>query len=176
MLAREMKKYPEEFFRQIDVGRILLCKNLRAKNFTTGQVLALAMYLPEFVMVIDVTVKDKFATIHHELFHFVDFLPDYSMDEPMWAKLNPAGFKYDSKLWAESLVDSKTKGFISQYSRASVAEDKAELFACLVMDAKKVRVRARNDAILTEKTSHLKQLVQEFCPKMDEEFWKALDK
>jgi hypothetical protein len=171
-----VKKYPDEFFRRIDLGRILLCRNIGFPNPPPGKVLAFAMFQPEFVFVIDVSEKQKFATIHHEFFHFVDFLPDYSTKDEAWCGLNDKEFRYDSKLWAESLRDSKQKGFISEYARASEAEDKAELFACLMMDQKRARVKARDDAILAKKAERLKEIVREFCPKMDDEHWKAIDK
>jgi len=176
MLAREVKKYPDEFFRRTDFGRIILCQNIRFGRPMAGKVLAFAMYHPEFVMVIDVTEKQKFATIHHEFFHFVDFLPDYETKDAQWTALNAKGFRYDPALWAEALLDSKVKGFISEYSRASEAEDKAELFACLMMDQKRARVRSRDDEILARKLARLKEIVRDFCPKMDGEHWKSIDR
>ncbi|MBI2901747.1 MAG: hypothetical protein HYY17_16300 [Planctomycetes bacterium] len=176
MLAREVKKYPDDFFRRVDVGRILLLRDIRFKNPPPGKVLAFAMYHPRFAMVIDVTEKQKFATIHHEFFHFLDFVPDYSTKDGDWVALNEKGFRYDSTLWAESLAESKVKGFISQYARAGEAEDKAELFACLMMDQKRARVRAQGDAVLARKLARLKEIVREFCPKMDDEHWRSLDR
>ncbi len=57
-----------------------------------------------------------------------------------------------------------------------VLEDKAELYSYLIMDHKMVRVRAGKDPVVAKKVARMKEIARTFCPKMDDAFWKALDK
>lgn len=172
ILAREIKKYPDEFFRNLELEQIVTCKKLLRGQ---GPALAIAFMGLDSIHV-DVGETDKFATLHHEIFHIVDYREDASMEDKVWEGLNPPDFRYDPNLKITEGVTSRFKGFITMYSLTQACEDKAELYSYLIMDQKMVRVRAGKDAVVAKKVARMKEIARGFCPKMDDAFWKALDK
>ena len=123
------------------------------------------------------------AVIHHEFFHLVDYRDDGLVyeDEP-WAALNPMGFKYGSggknaqNDKSTTAFSDKFPGFLTHYGATGVEEDKAELFAHLVVNAAHVKTRAKDDAVLRAKIARLKKLLADFCPDVDDAFWTKAEK
>ena len=83
--------------------------------------------------------------MHHEFFHIVDWSgASWRWRVPEWKKLNALKFQYgkgghtmqqDAKSWS---LASGTPGFLNRYSRSSVAEDMAEMYAFLMTRPKAV--------------------------------------
>jgi hypothetical protein len=120
------------------------------------------------------------AVIHHEFFHLLDYKDDGKLySDPAWSALNPKGFKYgrggaraqDDALG--SLLTDAKPGFLNSYSTQGVEEDKAEVFAYLIVRQGLVEARVKKDDVLAAKVRRMKDLMRSFCPKMDEGFWKA---
>ena len=57
-----------------------------------------------------------------------------------------------------------------------VEEDKAELFAQLVVNPAHVKDRAKTDFVLKAKVVRMKSLLKAFCPDMNDEFWKKVER
>jgi hypothetical protein len=57
-----------------------------------------------------------------------------------------------------------------------VEEDKAEVFANLIVDFAYVEVRAKKDRVLNAKVERMKELLVKFCPAMNDELWDKVRK
>jgi hypothetical protein len=84
--------------------------------------------------------------------------------------LNPAGFKYGDGGWSArdlpwtGILTDQYPGFLNHYSTTGVEEDKAEVFANLIMNEEFVKWRARCDPIVRLKVDVLKERLARFCP------------
>jgi hypothetical protein len=123
------------------------------------------------------------AVIHHEFFHLVDYRDDGSVyKDDAWAALNPKTFKYGNggKNWQgdgkTTVLTDKHPGFLTHYMTTGVEEDKAELFAQLVINPTHVKARAKTDAILKAKVVRMKALLKAFCPEVNDEWWKKVER
>jgi len=123
------------------------------------------------------------AVIHHEFFHMVDYRDDGQLyRDDAWSALNPSGFKYGNggKNWQgdskTTVFTDKYPGFLTHYMTTGVEEDKAELFAHLIVNSEYVKDRAKTDAVLRAKVARMKALLKSFCPDMNDEFWKKVEK
>jgi hypothetical protein len=117
--------------------------------------------------------------IHHEYFHIIDYNDDWSVNEDRrWASLNPARFKYAGggsgaqESPQTSVLTNRFPGFLNHYSTTAVEEDKAEVFANLVVGHATVDDRAKTDPVLSAKVSLMKDVLSAFCPDIDDAFWK----
>ncbi|MCQ2819741.1 MAG: hypothetical protein MJ252_20950 [archaeon] len=73
--------------------------------------------------------------LHHELFHYIDWVDDYSYEDIIWETFNVPGFKYGKggeyeREWIQ--LDKKFKGFINHYSTSALEEDRAEIYQYLI--------------------------------------------
>lgn len=184
LFAEEFSLYPVEFVRRTGLQRIVLCEEL---SFS-GQ---LRTALPDFenhTLYLDVargaTNKTYMRTVlHHEFFHLVDYADDGEVyRDANWATLNPETFTYgtggknaQSNRDTSRLTD-QYPGFLNHYSTTGVEEDKAEIFANLIVRAPYIQRVVKTDPILTRKVSRMKELLQNFSADLDESFWKKASK
>jgi hypothetical protein len=117
--------------------------------------------------------------LHHEFFHILDYRDDGSVyEDPSWSELNPPEFAYGSGgrnaqgRADTSVLNDQHPGFLNHYSTTGVEEDKAEIFANLIVEPLKMKERVEADAVLRRKVDRLKELVMRFCPEIDEGFWR----
>jgi hypothetical protein len=73
-------------------------------------------------------------------------------------------------------LTDKFPGVLNHYSTTAVEEDKAEVFANLIVDSKYVANRAKKDRVLSAKVERMKELLVAFCPEMNDKFWEAAGK
>ena len=113
--------------------------------------------------------------------HIIDFHDDGSVyQDKDWAALNAPGFKYGSggskaqDQPTTSLLTDKLPGFLNHYSTTGVEEDKAEIFANLMVDFEYVQLRAEQDPVLKAKVERMKALLAAFCPAMNDDLWKKV--
>ena len=76
--------------------------------------------------------------------------------------------QHDRNSW---LLSTGSKGFLNRYSKSSVSEDMAEVFAFLMMRPDLVSKRGEDDAIIEAKVKLLKRHLNRFDASMDEAFW-----
>ncbi len=97
-----------------------------------------------------------------------------------WEALNPQGFKYgrggaNTQFDPNTGVDSdRFPGFLNQYSITGIEEDKAEVFANLMVDDDYIQIRVRTDSVLRKKVELMKLTLAQFCPELDDEFWRSV--
>ena len=184
LFCEEFSLYPRTLIEKTKLKRIVLCQGL---TFAGQRRFA----IPDFehdAYYLDVGSKDQTdhylcKVIHHDLFHIIDYRDDGLLyEDERWKMLNPPDFKY-GKGGAEALNDSTTgeltdryPGFLNHYSTTGVEEDKAEIFAHLIVSRKFVSDRTAADDVIRLKAERLKSLVREFCDDMDDAFWVRANK
>jgi hypothetical protein len=181
LLGVELAKYPRELIDRIGLRRVVLCRDLRLGK----QPRAAVPLRDHGSMHFDVVVGDysrdyQRIVVHHELMHVIDERDDDQLYvDPAWAALNEPQFRYGSGgINAQndpnaSLHTTRVAGFLTSYSTSAIEEDKAELFARLMVEPGYVARRADVDPILRSKVARLKQLLAAFCPQFDERIWPA---
>jgi hypothetical protein len=179
ILASEFLRYPPAFVAKSGLKRIILCREL---NFMGQKRTA----VPDFEhdsLYLDVVMGDydsdyQRRVIHHEFFHMVDYKDDGELySDKSWARFNPRDFQYGSggaqmQDDPHSGVRSKRQGFLNRYSTSGVEEDKAELFAYMMTDYDQIESLAASDPVIRKKLQAMKALLSNFCPEMNESFWR----
>jgi hypothetical protein len=179
LFAPEFGLYPPDLIKRARLRRVVLCADL---SFA-GQRRTAVPDWEHDTLYLDVS-RGAHAkayvrkVLHHEFFHMVDYRDDGSVyKDERWAALNPGTFKYgDGGKKAQdqndtSVLTDKYPGFLNHYSTTGVEEDKAELFAHLIVDAAHVEDRAKKDVVLKAKVERMKELTARFCPDMNAKFW-----
>lgn len=184
LLAAEVNRYPKSLIQNSKLMRIVLCEQL----YFDGQ---RRNAIPDFehnVLYLDVKRGDynhqyQRKVIHHEFFHLIDYKDDGSVyADNEWAALNPDSFHYGSggrnaqDDASTSVLTDRYPGFLNHYSTTGVEEDKAEVFANMVVVPKHVETRSSEDPVIKSKANAMKSLIQKFCPEINEDFWKHLTK
>ena len=180
LLRDEFSIYPPAFIKRSGLRQIVLCSKLTFGGQTRSALPDRARAALVYDVGAGLTRPDYVRhVIHHEFFHIVDWSGrSWTWRIPEWIRSNAKGFKYgkggkslqhDTGSW-----DPKTgnDGFLNRYSRSSVAEDMAEVYAFLVTRPKLVATRTKTDAVLKVKVQLMKRHLQWYSPTMSEEFWK----
>ncbi len=158
LFVREFSLYPPSLIKRCGLKRIVLCKDLAFD----GQLRAAIPDFEHDTLYLDVLRGgyDRLyvcKVLHHEFFHIIDYRDDGRVYEDReWSALNPPGFKYGTGgknaqqvASARELTD-KFPGFLNYYSTTGVEEDKAEVFANLIVDSAYVAERAKRTACWRE--------------------------
>lgn len=182
LFAAEWSLYPPNLVRRTGLKRVVFCRDLRFDGQPrTG--------VPDYehaTLYLDVSRgrhDDRYVrrVIHHEFFHFVDLMDDGLVyADERWAALNPPGFRYGgggARFQHDptaTLLGRELPGFLNRYATAGVEEDKAELFAYLMVEPRVVEERAARDRYLRAKVERMKELLAAFAPEADAGFWAAV--
>lgn len=182
LFAPEFTVYPLSLVKRSQLKRVVLCDEL----YFAGQ---RRNAIPDFehdTLYLDVS-RGSYnkpylrKVMHHEFFHIIDYRDDGDLyRDERWSSLNPSGFRYGSggvnaqDLPYTSVLTDRFPGFLNHYSTTGVEEDKAEVFANLIVDHAYVGGRIRSDAVLRKKVKLLQQLLARFCPDMNSAFWEKL--
>jgi hypothetical protein len=171
IIGEQLERYPRALLERIGLKRVILCKNLA---FDEAHCVAFAdvergqLFLSVESLADPATLR---RTVHHELFHQIDFADDGVLAEDVqWQVLNAPGFQYvgDPRQLASDpsamTVNDAVAGFLNRYSATSATEDKAELYSYLVTDPEIVRRRAGRDDILRRKADRLRKMIDTFGP------------
>jgi hypothetical protein len=182
LFAPEFTLYPADLVKRSQLKRVVFCNELSFAGQRRNAI-------PDFehdTLYIDVS-RGKYSksylrkVIHHEFFHIIDLRDDGSLyKDERWEALNPADFKYGNggrnaqDLMQTSLLTDKFPGFLNHYSTTGVEEDKAEIFANLIVDPAYVDARAKKDRVLKAKVQRMNELLMSFCPSMNDQFWEKV--
>ena len=176
-LHKELAVYANEVVRKSGVGRIVLCKNIATSGRPCNGIAEMKiLQLPFWKNTIYLSVKESRsaydrATIHHELFHAIDFHDDFwRYTDLEWPKLNAKDFQYGTIAYTGN-SKYKEGGFISVHGTSAVYEDKADLYAHMLVNYSGVAEQAETDPILKAKMARMKELLSKFSPQFDNEFW-----
>lgn len=174
-LSPEHCLYPKLFLDGFGLRRYVMCEELRYNGQRRRDVPDLASGTL-YIDVGDRATRRKRHSFHHELWHMVDFHllgNAFEAHDAEWAVYNPPGFKYghggknmrtDSS--SSQLSSAPHEEFLNRYSTSSIAEDKAEIWACLMCYQQVLKSPA-----LKAKARLLKKRASAICPEMDEAWW-----
>lgn len=181
ILSKELNKYPVDFIKNIDLKTIALVHNLKF----AGQLRAAVPDFVNEILYLDVFYGSHRLTyrrhvIHHELYHMIEeeLNGNVYYKDPKWNKLNPwmfnygLGGKYNRGTNMYPLIHPQV-GFINRYSMTALEEDKAEIFAALLIPSeyKKITKWAKEDEIIKAKIAYMKRFLRRYSPKMNMDFW-----
>lgn len=166
ILERELGRYPAGFLRKARLRRVVFCEGLEENERPIPS-------LPNHAstLLVDVDAGEGFLArlVHHEVFHFIDYADDLVVvRDPAWEKLNDPSFRYEGG--GRALRDPATSsgsgppGFVTRYATAALEEDKAEIFAWLMMDKPILAARCSLDPILRPKVERIHAIVTAFFP------------
>lgn len=180
LFASEFGLYPPALIKNAKLKRVILCTDLTFAGQRRNAI-------PDFendTLYLDAVrgannKKYLRKVIHHEFFHIIDLLDDGKLyRDERWATLNPKEHRYgdggrnSQTLSSTSVLTDKFPGFLNHYSTTGVEEDKAEIFANLIVEPEMVKKRAESDAVLQSKVAQMRELLAAFCAEMNDDFWK----
>jgi hypothetical protein len=179
LFAQEFCLYPVTLIQKIRLKRVIFCTQLAFAGQRRNAIPDFennTLYLEVKRGSYDRVYMRK--VIHHELFHIIDYYDDgYLYQDQRWSNLNPKAFVYGTggrnaqNLATTSLLSDVSRGFLNHYSTTGVEEDKAEIFANLIVNPTYVNNRIETDDVLAVKVQTMKRLLLAFCPEMNDEYW-----
>ena len=187
LFTPEFSAYPPSLIRKSRLQRVILCRDLSYMGQRRNAI-------PDFEhnsLYLDVSrgAGNKVylrQVIHHEFFHVIDYRDDGNL-QPARQGLGGAPARPSSEGTAPaaksaqgfpetSLLTSKYPGFLNHYSTTGVEEDKAEMFANMIVNRAYVDDRAKDDRVLKTKVERMKDLMATFCPEMNDMFWEKVER
>ncbi|OGX20700.1 MAG: hypothetical protein A2Y04_05045 [Omnitrophica WOR_2 bacterium GWC2_45_7] len=184
MFEEEVQKYPLAFFKRETIERVYFGKRL----FYKGQAVEGFYHHPTKVIFFDFLRSRGSGfvqrhNIHHELYHAIE-ISSNKREDSEWAGFNIKDFVYGKQNHQPSEKNPINyfapvrPGFVSDYAMMSPQEDKAEVFACLMISTQNKIIHRwmHNDQVLRKKIEYLKIFIYQYCPEMDENYWIRLMK
>lgn len=188
ILIDEISLYPTDFFPRIGINRIVLARDLWLTQEGVEQNISGYIFDDALLLSVSYTYRvnnrDKQRRyIHHLVWHLVDGLRGTMWEDPEWVALNPEGFEYGvltrggihDRRTSTGLLSTEYPGFVNRYGTGNVPDDKADLFAYLMVVHHWVTARANEDPYLRAKVNAIKARLAEFDPALDEKFWERID-
>ena len=177
ILKTELKKYPPDFFKKFSQPTIILVKKYfyeekPAEGLCTfaGNVIFFDFFRSRR------NDRNQEHSIHHEIFHMIEvqMKKENAVFDAVWQQFNSPNFEYGKPVARQGNVNAlnyfapSDPGFVTEYAMTSPAEDKAEVFACLMVDSQRRLIEqwTKKDEILQKKVDYIKSIVRRFCEKM----------
>ncbi len=147
-IYESLSKYPVNLFDIFKSGKYPMYIIILDKFENDNIALASRNKLNEYRIYISNNTKME-RSFHHEMFHILEYymasINNNSSVYDMWENLNPIGFIYQSdtsKINKEYVYDSdncklEDAYFVTKYSKASEKEDRAEIFAEIMVMSKR---------------------------------------
>ncbi len=179
ILAGEWNLYPAELIKKTGLRRIILCEKL---SYAGERRTAIPDFehLDYYLDVREARYDEPYERhcIHQQLFYLIDWCQGgYPYSDDGWSALNPKGFKYGTGGenaqgdYTAVMTDDSLPGFMNKYSMTGVEEDKAEMYAYMVVEINTVEKRAATDKVIRAKMQRIKEILDKVCSKVDESFW-----
>ena len=185
VLRKEIELYPRNFLKKSGLKYVVICEKITDRNIDfepTG--IALSHYdKSPGVFYLNLSAISKINTnkvkkikevFHHEFYHIIDSSLSLIILDEKWNKINEQEY-LEEYLIDGSGIDNSTKGYISKYSRSNAAEDKAELFAYMIVEHKEFKKIKEKDEILFKKSKLMISRLKSISKDMDKNFWKKLN-
>lgn len=181
IFIQEFSKYPIELIKLADLKQVAIVKTLKY----SGQDRAA---LPDFLQ--EILYLDAFAgnnnptyqrhVVHHEFYHLLEeeVYGNVYFKDPEWNALNPDDFRYgdggaNARTGPQYDLTHPAPGFINLYSTSGLEEDKAEIFAALMVpeERKLLSSWSQKDPVLKAKIQKMKNFLKAKVPAMNNAFW-----
>ena len=187
-MVREFGQYPDGFLRRAGVEGIVFVRDLFVQE--DGGARSAAAYVFENRLFLDVVLADRAIQagtrvrfIHHLIWHWLDERAGTMWNDPEWEALNPADFEYgvysrggvhETRAGSGSL-STDYPGFLNLYSTGNLPDDKAEVYAYLMVIHSWLVERGRQDEFVRRKVAAIKARLAAFDAGFDDEFWNRID-
>jgi len=179
LFSSEWNRYPIEVTKKAGLKAIVIGSNIRMNT----QIRASVPAFDTGIMYYDTTLGKKHpefqrSVVHHEFYHLLDERQGKIWVDKPWSELNPPDFHYGKggaamrEAGVGKLTD-KLPGFITLYSTSAIEEDKAEIFAHLLVDPVFLDDRVKADPVVSSKVAFLKQRLKDWVSAVDDCFWKS---
>jgi hypothetical protein len=174
IVTDELSLYPRSFLENSTLRRVSLCASLTENR---QPIPSMPNYRNTLLLDVDASPAYLRRLLHHEVFHFADVADDGEvLWDPTWEGLNRDGFEYghggrDVRHPTASALTDELPGFLTPYSTAAIEEDKAEVFAFLMVEPTTVARRQVHDPVLATKVERIKHIARVVSPEMTGTFW-----
>lgn len=176
LLTTELGLYSPETIHASKLERVVLCSNLRGGEETVSGLADVGFLVVDTILInIDRASKvweHARRTVHHELFHCMDYHDDGYLDFN-WRRLNSPDFTY----WHMNnlqVVESHQAGFLQDYCKKSEWEDKAVVYSYMMVNYAELLDRCQTDKILDKKVEAMKEIVRKISSEFDDAFWERI--
>lgn len=179
LFSLEWNRYPVSVMKAAKLKKIVIGAGIKMN----GQVRAAVPAFEANTMLYDTTLGAKSSAyqrsvIHHEFFHLIDELQGHLRVDPEWAALNPKGFKYGNggenmRTSGVGNLSDKLPGLLTPYSGSAIEEDKAELYAHLLVDRDFVLQRMNSDSVIAAKVDLLRRRMKKWDSDLGDAFWES---
>jgi hypothetical protein len=187
-IVRELQLYPEGFLRRAGLTGVVLVRDLFVREDGGGRGAAAYIFEDRFFVDVPnaaraVRANTRVRFIHHLLWHRLDERAGTMWNDPEWSQLNPPNFEYgiysrggvhESRAGSGSL-SAEFPGFLNLYSTGNLPDDKAEIFAYLMVIHAAVAERSRQDDHLRRKMQVVKARLAAVDPAFNDEFWRRIN-
>ncbi|MCX8074977.1 MAG: hypothetical protein N2749_05265 [Clostridia bacterium] len=170
LIQNALEKYPKTLFDTFKNGSVKCSVSIILLDKFNNNNLALASKngVNDFKIYLSNTQKFERA-FHHEVFHIMEYYMQAATNVqiiyPNWNNLNPFDFSYttdlskiDNKYVYASRTDLSKIYFVSKYSKTSAKEDRAEIFAELMIMNKKSEY-LKDGQNIRKKAEYISQII-----------------
>lgn len=200
LIVQELSIYPKEAIEKTRIEQIILCNDLVVSKKRAAGTIKVGLHFVDTLFIdlgqLNADEMHGRRTVHHELYHAIDFRDTWhGFVDPEWTRIQGENFRYEFDAaaelhrWMDNPQDVRPRdfddpyhrmtskgstipGFISDYARYSVSEDKAEVFCYLMVSYNYVMKRAAGDAILKCKVERMKEMLEAYIPEFNQSFWR----
>ncbi|MBI4952649.1 MAG: hypothetical protein HY908_11495 [Myxococcales bacterium] len=177
LVERELALYPAGWLARIGLRNVVLCERLAED----GRAIPSLPNVRESLLV-DVSGAPAYLRrlVHHEIYHFADVVDDGQLlSDRAWEALNAPGFRYlgsgrGARAPEPTWPGLDAPGFVSRYATSALEEDKAELFALMMVAPRRAAELAAADPVLATKVAALRDHVGSIGGELDGQFWERL--
>lgn len=187
-VARELSQYPDGFLARNGVTGVILVRDLFVAE--DGGARAAAAYAFGDRLVFDtqfafraLEAGTRVRFIHHLIWHWLDERAGTMWNDPEWVALNPPDFEYgvhsrggvhETRANSGALT-TEFPGFLNLYSTGNLPDDKAEVFAYLMVIHSWLEDHGSQDDHVRRKVALLKTRLAALDPGFDAAFWDRID-
>jgi len=187
-IGRELGQYPDGFLQRAGISSVVLVRDLFVEEDGGGRPAAayifgdrLALDVPFAQRAVDGGTRVRF--VHHLIWHWLDQQAGTMWTDPEWEALNPPDFEYgvisrggvhETRANSGTLT-TEFPGFLNLYSTGNLPDDKAEVFAYLMVIHSWLEDRAGDDEYLAAKVESIKARLAALDAGFDDAFWARLD-
>ena len=170
LLLKELARYPSSVVESLSLDGLFVCGEVRFRGERVG---ALTVFEPREIYfgahgLAEADSAYSRRMVHHEFFHLLEHREESANYDWEWHSLNEEGFLYAQRISHPSNCSlSKDVGFVTEYAKSGVREDKAELFAVMMTDVEYLRSRIGHDTVLRSKVHLMVERLRVIAPGLD---------
>ena len=164
IIYKNLSRYSYNYLKKINLKYIVLCENLSISELYTAGI-------PDNIMktlILDIKFNEDYfeRVIHHEVFHIIYLQHKEIFSDMEWIEFNNPKFKYAECSTCTKDIGlkkyEKTKGFFTEYSKSTAAEDMAEVYSHIIfLKKEEINQISKLDPILNNKILYIKEKIKQ---------------